>query len=178
MRAPLPSPRRIAAGAGLAILAAGLTPIAASANPAGTNLVISEAYGGGGNAGATLKNDFIEVFNPTSSPISVAGMSVQYRSSSGTGTGFTNLTGSVPARAHYLIQQAAGTGGTEDLPTPDAVGSLTMSGTAGSVALVTGTGTVTPTAGNTIDLVGFGASITSPPRRSRVWCAASPAART
>ena len=35
MRAPLPSPRRIAVGAGLALLAAGLTPIAAHANPAG-----------------------------------------------------------------------------------------------------------------------------------------------
>src|SRR6478735_258484 len=158
MRTPaLPSSRHIAVGAGLAVLAAGLTPIAAaSANPAGTNLVISEAYGGGGNTGATLKNDFIELFNPTASAISVSGMSVQYRSSGGTGTGFTNLTGSVPAHGHYLIQQAAGTGGTEDLPAPDATGSLTMSGTAGSVALVTGTGTVAPTAGNTVDLVGFG----------------------
>src|SRR6478735_5319789 len=158
MRTPaLPSSRHIAVGAGLAVLAAGLTPIAAaSANPAGTNLVISEAYGGGGNTGATLKNDFIELFNPTASAISVPGMSVHYTSSGGTGTGFTNLTGSVPAHGHYLIQQAAGTGGTEDLPAPDATGSLTMSGTAGSVALVTGTGTVAPTAGNTVDLVGFG----------------------
>ena len=56
MRTPaLPSPRRIAVGAGLALLAAGLTPLAASANPAGTGLVISEVYGGGGNAGATFK---------------------------------------------------------------------------------------------------------------------------
>ena len=50
MRTPaLPSPRRIAVGAGLALLAAGLTPVSASANTAGTDLVISEVYGGGGN---------------------------------------------------------------------------------------------------------------------------------
>ena len=70
MRTPaLPSPRRIAVGAGLALLAAGLTPIAASANPAGTGLVISEVYGGGGNGGATYTHDFIELYNPTASAI-------------------------------------------------------------------------------------------------------------
>ena len=29
------------------------------------NVVISQVYGGGGNSGATYKNDFIEIFNPT-----------------------------------------------------------------------------------------------------------------
>jgi len=144
--------------AGLALVAAGLVSVPASANPAGTDLVISEVYGGGGNFGATLKNDFIELYNPTTAPISVAGKSVQYRSGTGTGTGFTDLTGSVPAKGYYLIQEAAGTGGTVDLPTPDATGNLAMSGTAGSVALVTGTGTVVPTSANTIDLVGYGAA--------------------
>jgi hypothetical protein len=28
-----------------------------------TSIVISQIYGGGGNSGATLKNDFIELFN-------------------------------------------------------------------------------------------------------------------
>lgn len=98
MRTPaLPSPRRIAAGAGLALLAAGLTPIAASANPAGTALVISEVYGGGGNSGATYTNDFIELYNPTGSSIDVSGWSVQYRSATGNTAALTNLTGSVPA---------------------------------------------------------------------------------
>jgi len=144
--------------AGFALLAAGLVSVPAAANIAGTDLVISEVYGGGGNSGATFRNDFIELYNPTDAAISVAGKSVQYRSASGSGEGFTNLTGSVPANGHYLIEEAAGAGGTVDLPDPDATGNLAMSGTAGSVALVTGTGTVTPTAGNTIDLVGYGAS--------------------
>ena len=38
-----------------------LTPPRKLANTAGTGLVISEVYGGGGNSGATLKNDFIEL---------------------------------------------------------------------------------------------------------------------
>ena len=55
-----------------------------SANTAGTGLVISEAYGGGGNSGATYNNDFIELYNPTCAAISVNGWSVQYRSAAGT----------------------------------------------------------------------------------------------
>ena len=146
--------------AGLGVVAgtlvAGTTP--AVADPAGTDLVISEVYGGGGNSGATYTHDFIELYNPTDAAISLTGRSVQYRSSGGTGTGFTNLSGSVAPGRHFLIQQAQGSGGTTALPAPDATGTLAMSGTAGSVALVTGTGTVAPTAANTVDLVGYGGS--------------------
>jgi hypothetical protein len=35
--------------------------------------VISQVYGGGGNAGATYTHDFVEIFNPTDAPISLAG---------------------------------------------------------------------------------------------------------
>ena len=41
-------------------------------------------YGGGGNTGATYKNDFIELFNRGGSVVSVAGWSVQYASTAGT----------------------------------------------------------------------------------------------
>ncbi|MDZ5661811.1 ExeM/NucH family extracellular endonuclease [Nocardioides sp. S-58] len=155
MRTPaLPSPRHIAAGAGLALLAAGLTPLAASANPAGTGLVISEVYGGGGNSGATLRNDFIELYNPTDQPILLTGHLVEYFSgSTGNSGGTTALTGSVPAKGHYLIQQAAGAGGTANLPTPDATGTSNMSGTGGSVELRNGA--------TVVDLVGYGTT----PRR-------------
>ncbi len=65
-------------------MAAGLTGLSpARANPAGTGLVISEVYGGGGNAGATYTNDFVELHNPTSSAISSRRPSVQYRSATG-----------------------------------------------------------------------------------------------
>lgn len=154
--------KRAALGLGLAVAAAGLAAVPATANPAGTGLVISEVYGGGGNSGATYTHDFIELHNPTDEPISVDGMSVQYRSSSGGLGGVTPLSGSVPAGGHYLVQQAQGNGGTTPLPEPDATGTLAMSGTNGIVVLAEGTGALSVPAGDAagadgvIDLVGFG----------------------
>src|SRR5262245_49371136 len=102
--------KRLAEAAGLAVVASSLLliPSPADANVGGTDLVISEAYGGGGNSGATWKNDFVELYNPTDAAISVNGWSVQYRSATGTGAGqVTTLTGSVPAHGHYLVAEAA-----------------------------------------------------------------------
>ncbi len=153
--------------AGLGLLAGGLQAVSASANPAGTNVVISEVYGGGGNTGAPYRNDFIELYNPTPSPISVAGWSVQYRTSTGTSAQVTPLAGSVAAGAHYLIQEAAGANTSAPLlPTPDATGAIPMSGTSGVVLLVPTTApftTVGNLAGNPglVDAVGYGSAATS-----------------
>ena len=122
-------------------------------------VVISQAYGGGGNSGATLKNDFIELHNNTSAAVSVDGWSVQYASSTGTSWQVTTLAGSIAPGSYYLIQQNAGSGGTDDLPTPDATGSISMSGSNGKVALVAATAALNgacPT-GN-IDFVGYGSA--------------------
>ena len=151
----------IASLASLSVVATSLSLASAapaSAAPAGDALVISEVYGGGGNAGATLTNDFIELYNPTDARIPLDGMSVQYRSSGNNPGGVTDLTGSVPAGGHWLVQEAAGTGGTDALPTPDATGSLAMSGSNGIVVLAEGTDPVDPaTAGaELVDLVGYG----------------------
>ena len=51
---------------------------------ASPNIVISQIYGGGGNSGATIRNDFIELFNRGASPINVSGWTVQYAAASGT----------------------------------------------------------------------------------------------
>ncbi|WP_296601895.1 lamin tail domain-containing protein [Nocardioides sp.] len=160
---PRASRRGLAVAATLAAAVTGLTlaPLP-TAQAASTGLVISEVYGGGGNSGATLTHDFIELYNPTSAPISVNGMSVQYRSSGSTSaaTGVTPLSGSVPAGGHYLIQEAVGTGGTTALPTPDATGTIAMSGSAFTVWLATGTTALNPAADGTavrdgiVDLVG------------------------
>ena len=83
-------------------------------------VVISQVYGGGGNAGATLKNDFIELFNRGASPVSLNGWSVQYASAAGTGWTPTNLTDVTLQPGHYyLVQEAPGAGGSVDLPAPD-----------------------------------------------------------
>ena len=136
---------------------------------ASAQVVISQVYGGGGNSGATYKNDFIEIFNRGTSPQSLAGWSVQYASSAGSSWAVTNLTSVTLAPGqYYLIQESAGAGGTTSLPTPDASGGITMSATAGKVALVSTTTALTCGATNNcpavpaiIDLVGYGVGTSS-----------------
>lgn len=121
------------------------------------NVVISEIYGGGGNSGAKYKNDFIELYNPTEEDVSLAGWSVQYTSAAGTSWTVTKITGSIKAHGYYLVQEGKGTGGTIDLPAPDASASIAMSGTSGKVALSKGATAISGKAdANVVDFVGFG----------------------
>ena len=141
-----------------------LTGTGATPPVAPVHVVISEVYGGGGNAGATFKNDFIELYNPANTAVDLTGWSVQYTSATGTGTWqVTPLTGSIPAKGFYLVQEAVGTGGTVNLPTPDAIGTLALSGTTGKVILSNSTTAFTganPSTGAVIDKVGFGPTAT------------------
>lgn len=126
-------------------------------------VVISQIYGGGGNTGATLRNDFVELFNRSASAVSLTGWSVQYASSAGSTWQVTALSGVIPAGGYYLVQQGAGAGGTTSLPTPDATGSIAMSATAGKVilssALAALSGTC-PTTTPAVDHVGYGTAAT------------------
>ncbi|MGY2876988.1 5'-nucleotidase [Marmoricola sp. URHA0025 HA25] len=142
----------------LALASTGTVALAAGseASTAGDAVVISEVYGGGGNTGAPYLNDFVELYNPTDHAISLAGMSVQYRSSSGQLGGLTALSGSVPAGSHWLVQEAAGSGNGVALPTPDATGTLAMSATNGIVVLAQSTVAVVPSDPSVLDLVGYG----------------------
>jgi len=147
--------RRFALLASLAFLLA-LLPASASATSSG--IVISQVYGGGGNSGATYKNDFIELFNRGASPVNVTGWSVQYASAAGTSWQVTNLSGTIAAGQYYLVQEAAGAGGTTNLPTPDATGSIAMSATGAKVALVNSTAALSgacPSTPSIVDLVGY-----------------------
>ncbi len=135
-------------------------------------VVISQVYGGGGNTSspaAVYKNDFIEVFNRGTSTVDLAGWSVQYSSASGTGSwSVTHLcdTGScllAPGR-YFLVQEAQGTGGTQNLPTPDATGTISMATTSGKVALVANTTALTgacPSGTTILDRVGYGGSVST-----------------
>ena len=77
-----------------------------------TDIVISQVYGGGGNAGAPYKNDFIELHNRSSASVSLAGWTVQYAATAGSWQrSSTPLSGSIPAGGYYLVQEAAGAGG-------------------------------------------------------------------
>jgi len=125
-----------------------------------TTIVISQVYGGGGNSGAPYTNDFIELHNVSNTAQSVAGFSVQYTSAAGTSWNTTSLTGSIPAGGYYLVQEAAGTTTTASLHTPDATGTLALSGTTGKVALVSNrtalSGSCATILSSVIDFVGFG----------------------
>ena len=129
--------------------------------PPVTSVTISQVYGGGGNSGATFTHDFIELFNKSASAVDVTGWSVQYASSGGSTWQTTALSGTIQPGRYYLVQQAAGAGGSLSLPAPNATGSIPMSATAGKVALVASTPALTgscPTGSPIVDFVGFGAT--------------------
>jgi len=131
-----------------------------------THVVISQVYGGGGNSGATYTNDFIELFNPTTTVQTLTGYSVQYASATGTSYQVTALPGTITLQPgqYYLVQESQGAAGTTPLPTPDASGTLALSATAGKVALVNSTTALSgasgcPTAAQgMVDYVGFGST--------------------
>ncbi|WP_354639379.1 lamin tail domain-containing protein [Kitasatospora camelliae] len=146
-----------------------LVPLPGAVAAPSADVLIAEVYGGGGNSGATLKNDFIELANKGGAAFGLDGFSVQYISGTpgaNSQWSVTPLTGSVAPGARYLVAEAAGTGGTVALPTPDATGTLALSGTSGTVALVSGTAPLTcKTAADCAaeprirDLVGFGTAV-------------------
>ncbi|WP_183408260.1 ExeM/NucH family extracellular endonuclease [Nocardioides pocheonensis] len=140
-----------------------------SASTTGAGVVISEVYGAGGNTGAAYDHDYVELFNPTNAPVSLAGMSVQYRSATGTGnpTGVTALTGSIGAKSYYLVAEGSGGANGAPLPTANVTGAVNMSASAGTVFLANqATALTAPPTGSVTgnpavaDLVGFGTSNT------------------
>ena len=136
----------------------------AFANTAGTGLVISEAYVNGGSAGAAFVNKFVELYNPTSSSVDLAGDTLQYRAPTSTvtpsGSQVFALSGTVAAHGHFLVQLPSnGTNGAA-LPTPDlSTGGSINPGAGGGTLYVAASGTgVLPTDPSVIDKIGWGTS--------------------
>lgn len=136
--------------------------LAATVKAAGSSVVISQVYGGGGSgsAGPPYRNDYVELFNPGTAAVSVSGWSVQYGSATGTSSWqVSTLSGTIGAGQYFLVQENAGTTNGAVLPTPDAVGTISMSATNGKVALVSSTTALTganPTGASIVDKVGYG----------------------
>lgn len=149
----------------LALLAAAALPCSAQ-----TRLVISQMYGGGGNSGAPFTNDFLELYNPTASAISLNGLSVQYAAATSASWNSVALPNVSVAAGHYfLIQAAAGTTVTNAPLSPAADFVITANGssgnqlnfsaTAGKVAIVNGVAALAvacPAASAYVSLIGFG----------------------
>ncbi len=161
-----PRSRALIAATTLGLIASPLAlTTSASANPAGDGLVISEVYLNGGSAGATYTNKYVEIYNPTAAPINLTGMSVQYRSGTGTGSAARAiaLTGTVAGgrllralRRHERRQRCRG-------PERRPDERINPGGGAGTLFLATGTAAINPTStpASVVDLVGWGTTTAS-----------------
>lgn len=137
---------------------------------ASPNIVISQVYGAGGNAGAIYNADYVELFNRGAATVSLTGYSVQYASAAGTGNFGGNpvvaLSGTLAPGQYFLVKQVTGGATGAALPTPDATGTVNMSGTAGKVILANTASGLACNGGSTpcsaaqlatiVDLVGYG----------------------
>ena len=130
--------------------------------PTQADVVISQIYGGGGNQGAPLRNDFIELFNRGTASTDISGWTVQYASSSGSSWVLTVLSGTLLAGQYYLVQEGMGQAGTgATLPAPDASGGINLSAASGKVALVNSSTLLagsSPASASVVDFVGYGSA--------------------
>ena len=148
----------------LLALVAFLVLLPSAIGAATTNVVVSQIYGGGGNAGAPFRNDYVELFNGGSSSVDISGWTVQYATAAGTSWQTTSLAGTITPGGHYLVQLASASDTGAALPAPDATGTSNVAATSGKIALVRGTAALTcgASAGSCAtdalveDLVGYG----------------------
>ena len=148
------------------ILIAFLALIVTQFTHAQSTIVISQVYGGGGNSGATYNQDFVELFNASSSSIDISGWTIQYNSAGGTNAWLSATipaaTPAIPAGKYFLI--AIGNPGTNGVALPLTADFSTtvfnLSGTAGKVAIVNTAATLTGASGcstaGVVDVIGYG----------------------
>ncbi|WP_235680266.1 5'-nucleotidase C-terminal domain-containing protein [Paenibacillus albicereus] len=157
------SKRSISLFTALALLATLLLPAGMATTvraAAAGHVVISQIFGAGGNNGAPYNADFIELYNPTSETVSLTDWKLDYASSTGNypasapNGNILMLSGSIPPGGYFLTKQASGGSNGAALPTPDATGTLNLSGSSGKVRLSNASGAV-------IDRVGYGTAATA-----------------
>jgi len=136
------------------------------AHGATSSVVVSQVFAGGGNAGASYTNDFVEVFNRGGATVDLTGWTVQYASASSTNWQATALTGTIGPGRHYLVELASTASVGSPLPAADATGTTNLASTGGKVALVRDAGVLAcgASAGSCSsapfveDLVGYGSA--------------------
>jgi MYXO-CTERM domain-containing protein len=141
----------------------------------GTGLVISALYGGGGNSGAVVNHDFVELFNRSNKDVGTKGLSLQYGSAArdfgsptadgGPSVDILPLPDMViPAGAYLLVSLATSNADAgAPIPTPDITGSLSLAATNGKIALANvttglGCGATRCNTPAIVDMVGYGTS--------------------
>jgi phosphatidylserine/phosphatidylglycerophosphate/cardiolipin synthase-like enzyme len=133
--------------AALAILA--LIALAAPAAATAAHVVISELE----TRGATAYDEFVELYNPTESPVDLAGWKMQYKSA--TGTTYSDKTtmaagAIIPAHGFYLM--AASGGNYTGAATPDALFAAGLADAGGHVRILNASSVE-------VDRVGWGTAI-------------------
>ena len=107
--------------------------LAASSASAQGHVVIAEIYGGGGNSGATYRNDYIILFNEGATAQSLSGWSLQYTNGSGTWTKYNLPSATIAAGGYYFVQGGSSGSGGSILP-------ISADATATSINMATGVG--------------------------------------
>jgi uncharacterized protein len=142
----------------LAALVAALT-FAPAALPA--TVVVSEVFAGGGNSGAPYANDYVELFNRSSSTVNLNGWTLQYASSASTSWDVTPLTGTLGAGDVFLVKLASNGAVGASLPVADATGTTNLAASGGKLALVANAtelacGATAGSCTGAVDFVGYG----------------------
>ncbi len=131
--------------------------------PGRAQVVISEVYAAGGESGAALRNDFIELYNPSAAAVSLNNYSLQYNPQNGGGNYDVAVLGnlSIPANGYFLVQFASsGANGAVLSVTPNATSTINLGSTGGRIALVNTTAALSNSAAanapGILDFVGYG----------------------
>jgi len=128
------------------------------------DVVISQMFGGGGNGGAPLRYDYVELFNRGAGNVTVGGWTIQYASATGSSWGRVELpANTVIAPGKYFLVKLASANLTvgADFAADFASTSINMGGGAGKVALVNNNTALTGTQPNSAsiqDLIGYGST--------------------
>nr|MDQ3283186.1 DNA/RNA non-specific endonuclease [Acidobacteriota bacterium] len=124
------------------------------------HIVISQVYGSGGNSNALYQNDYVEIYNPTTSTADLTGWSLQYSAATNTTWNVQPLGGLIQPGEYYLVRLATNGAIGATVPAANINGDLNLSGTNGKLALVSNgeplTGCVV--GAPVVDLVGYGST--------------------
>ncbi len=121
------------------------------ASQASAAIVINEVYAGGGNSGATITNDFVELYNNGTTDVNISGYSIQTSTAVSTSGNFTvcalPTTGDtvIEPGTYFLVQFGSGTSGST-LAGANAVCTTNLAVTGSKVVLASNTTQLTVSA--------------------------------
>lgn len=139
--------------AGVAATGILLTPVA-NATPENDAVVINEIYAAGPGVSGPILSDFVELYNPTDTPVSLDNLTLTVYGLSGDVRGEADLSGMLAADDHYLIKLRDYPG---EYPADDATELVDYDLLAADLGIGAKNGSVELSSEDTvIDLVGYG----------------------